>query len=94
MSLSVMPKVLLAQRRTWSMPSLTFELMSSSWLVSWDPTNDNMPMTRARVPMTVIPAARPRGMMRRRPRYAGWRSAARRRATRIGMTTSDSRPMR
>ena len=38
--------------------------MSSIWLVSWDPTNDSIPKTTARVPMTVTPAARPRGMIR------------------------------
>ena len=39
------------------MPSVTLLPMSSIWLVSWVPTNDSMPKTIARVPMTVMPAA-------------------------------------
>ena len=58
------PKVVLSHRRIWSMPSVTFDPMSSIWLVSWLPTNDSMPNTIARVPMTVMPAARPRGNTR------------------------------
>ena len=58
------PKVVLSQRRIWSMPSVTFDPMSSIWLVSWLPTNESRPNTMASVPMTVMPAASPRGTSR------------------------------
>ena len=87
---SVRPKVALAQLRTCSMPSVTLLVMSSSWLVSCEPTNESMPLTIASVPSTVMPAARPRGMKRASQWWIGCSSAARRSATTMGMTTSDS----